>query len=386
MKNLIMKKAILIFIIFISIFSVACGHTHSYTTSTISPTNTQNGCIKHTCSCGDNYETDITCLITFESVCSNSLISNIPQVDPIIVKQNTIFQGVQNRENFTVISYTGLSIGEKVKNSTVVTIIWKEKTQAEIRLLEVTEKINKLYELSYNYNSNKALLYTAQFLRTAKYSDGMWNIMCGSLPSDFIEYITINQGNFNVVALREIETLTSPKTNENIDFIHLFAVINSIINTNDINSNASDIAGWVGDLSTLVQEVVISGVSGNNIKEIANQKFNSESSSFSNLDLLADIDAVNIMNIYYNSTNQTFADVIKNYYLNTTVNMRKNMFLNNIFGKTYTSASIMTNDILERIENNTLTLYFFKSLNINLTTHSEQFLACATAFSNYFVN
>lgn len=386
MKNLY-KHLLILFLFCCLIFTAACGHTHSYNTVTINPTNNANGYTRHSCSCGEYYDTDITCLLTFESTCTNSNIAStaLPNVSQRIVAQNSIFEGVESTNTFKVSSYVGISVGEQITNSTTITIVWQERTQAEKDCLNITNRIQKLYELSYDYNNENALLRTAQYLRTAKYTGTAWNIMGGALDSNFVYYVTQNQGSYNLSGLREIETLTSPMTNEGVDFIHMFGVINAIENTDSITSGASAIAGWAGDLCTLVQEIVNAGVSGDAITTLANQKFNSLNSTFGCYDLIADMDAINIMQTYYNSQNASFAKVMQDYYFNTTTTIRKNMFLNTVFGKTYTDATTMVNDIMTLLQNNFFASTFCGTLNISLTTHNQQFIACATAFANYFV-
>ena len=91
------------------------------------------------------------------------------------------------------------------------------------------------------------------------------------------------------------------------------------------------------------------------------------------------------MQEYYSSSNKLFAKVMEEYYLTTSIQMRKTKFLNTAFNKAYTSATTMANDIIDRIKNNFFATYFCITLNINLTTHAEQFLAAATAFANYFI-
>lgn len=189
--------------------------------------------------------------------------------------------------------------------------------------------------------------------------------------------------------------MVSPVSNEKLDFIHMFAVINSIENFKNnnqnstisqvLNSNASDLSGWIGDICTLVQEIVNAGVVGDEIQELANQKFNNANSTFSGEDLIADMDAVNIMKKYYSSSLKTFANVFEDYYFSTTSQQRKNLFISNVFEKTYTSASTLADDIILRLKNNFLAQYFCSTLGISFTEHAEQFNAVAIAFANYFV-
>ena len=387
MKKFFVNNLAIIFILFVAIFSVACGHSHAYTSTTIAPTINTNGYTRHSCSCGKFYDTNITCLLTFESTCTDTTIaiSALPNVSSKIVEQNSLFEEIENTNNFKISSYIGLDVGQQITNSTCVTIIWQPRTQAEKDCLNIISKINKLYEISYNYNPEKSLLRAFQYIRTAKYTSNVWNMMGGNLESDFANYVAENQGIYNISSLQTINNMFSPITNEGIDFIHMFGVLNTIENSDGVNSGASDVAGWIGDLCTLVQEIVNAGVSGNEITTLANQKFNSTNSTFCCYDLIADLDAVNIMQEYYSSSNKPFAKVMEEYYLTTSIQMRKTKFLNTVFNKAYTSATTMANDIIDRIKNNFFATYFCNTLNINLTTHAEQFLAAATAFANYFI-
>lgn len=397
MKNKHIKFLTLIFLLFTATFVVACGHSHSYETETISPTQTDMGYTHHFCSCGEYFDDDFTCLLTFNSTSIDTSIplTDLPQIAPKVVAQNSIFEAIANTQDFKVSTYTGATVGQKVTNSMTITIVWDKFSQAEKDCISIADKINDLCSISYKYNSSKYFLRASQYLRTAKYTGNTWNIMAGTIESDFVDYVSQNQGSKNISSLRTISEMVSPVSNEKLDFIHMFAVINSIENFKNnnqsstisqvLNSNASDLSGWIGDICTLVQEIVNASVVGDEIQVLANQKFNNASSTFSGEDLIADMDAVNIMKIYYSSSLKTFANVFEDYYFSTTSQQRKNLFINNVFKKTYTSANTLADDIILRLKNNFLAQYFCSTLGISFTEHEAQFNAVAIAFANYFV-
>lgn len=381
-----LSSFVLIFLFVISIGVVGCGHSHAYSTTVINPTKTTNGYTRHSCECGEFYDDTYTCLISFESTSQGNSVSpsSLPQIASKIVALGSVFEKIDNTNDYKIVNYVNLTPNQTVLNSTTVTLVWQAYTQAEKDCLNIVAKFEKLLELSKNYSSENVLLRATQYIRTAKYTTNAWNIVGGNIDENFITYVTQNQGNINVASLRETATLTSPVSNELIDFIHMFAVINGIENTSSINSGSADLAGWVGDLCTLVQEIVNAGATGSQIQELANQKFNSNTSTFGSQDLVADLDAVNIMQNYYNSTNKTFSQLLTDYYFSTSKAERKTQFIQNVFGKTYSNASQMVTDIMTRLKNNFLITYFCNTLGINLTTHEAQFIACATAFANYF--
>lgn len=397
MKNKYIKLLTFVFLFFTATIAVACGHIHIYESKTILPTQTDIGYTRHLCNCGEFYDDNFTCLLTFQSTSANTNISqsNLPQIQSKIVAKNSNLEAIANTSDFKVSKYIGATVGQKVTKSMTITIVWDNFSQAEKDCISIANKINDLCSISYKYNPSKYFLRASQYLRTTKYSSNVWNIMAGTMESDFVEYVTQNQGDKNVSSLRTITEMISPVSNQKLDFIHMFAVINSIENFKSnnqnttisqvLNSNASDLSGWLGDICTLVKEIVDLGAIDDEIQKLANQKFNSSNSTFGSEDLIADIDAVNIMKNYYSSSIKTFANVFQDYYFSTTSQQRKSLFVSNVFEKTYTSATALANDIISRLHSNFLAQYFCSTLGINFTDHSAQFNAVAMAFANYFV-
>lgn len=197
MKNKHIKFLTLILILFTATFVVGCGHTHLYEPTTISPTQTDIGYTRHLCDCGEFYDDNFTCLLTFNSISTDTTIplDDLPQIESKVVAQNSVFEAIANTQDFKVSTYTGATVGQKITNSMTITIVWDKYSQAEKDCISIADKINDLCSISYKYNTSKYFLRASQYLRTAKYSGNTWNIMAGTMESDFVDYVVQNQGN-----------------------------------------------------------------------------------------------------------------------------------------------------------------------------------------------
>ena len=151
------------------------------------------------------------------------------------------------------------------------------------------------------------------YVREGRYSSTEWTTVCGSVSQNLKNYITDKDTseNTNVANIRNYAEITLP-TNETVDFVHLFAVMNGI-EYNDFTSDQADLCGWAGDTAQLFQD--IKGYSGgiqNLLKEAKNLL--GVSGSFGEADLISDLDGPIILNLRNKNKNKSFAKIINDYY------------------------------------------------------------------------
>ena len=391
-------------------------HTHNYTETVVDPTENSDGYTLHTCECGDSYKTDYTILITYESLMADGESGVAPEMQNRIVSKGSLFEGIENvlgydLDDFILNDGTAwggtIYIGMELDHSIKITVYWKIN-----ELYDTLVKLNKLLEISKQYNQTGYVVRALQYIRTAGYNSNSWDLVAGSMNSDFITYVANNQGTIDVVSLRSKTNLTDHATLANIDFIHMFATMNAclyesgIINMIYGKSNANDLAGWGGDLAQLVGNIK-TNTSNVSKYELAKNLFNSENGGFNRGDVLGDFDAVNIMARYniakqwsYESQNDWFGDgydllvnVICDYYQSLSSDgERIEEFANNILGNDYSyafsqedSITYLSNIISNRVTNNGLIQTWCSQNNISTTTDKELFDICAKVFAEYLL-
>ena len=171
-----------------------------------------------------------------------------------------------------------------------------------------------------------------------------------------------------------------PNSDDEIDFVHMIATINLLIS--DSNMRA-DLGGWGGDICQLVQEIKSTDKTGAELKELVQSKFN-KVSSFGKEDVLADLDAVNVYNIYKSLKNKSFAGALFEYYKSLTNSVRKNNFRNYLFeGQNVNTLSKKVDYLFNRLSGN----YYLKILNnnygISFDENENQFRVCLEVFIEY---
>lgn len=251
-----------------------------------------------------------------------------------------------------------------------------------------------LYAQGYAPNSSRATYayYVLSFIRNnsnyrynpSKPSSALWNITTGdsSLYSNYIEYV--NQRN------TQLSTLYNGNRNyyildgngDRIDFYHLIATLNGMLFVQlypeKIAELGMNLAGWAGDLQSLVPDVM--GYLDR--QDLPHSYYNiynrvraclsnpdPSSSRFSELDFLADIDAYNLYELILNMQTDSFSTYFTYYY---TYNYRQRCSL---FTDTATYDELY--DWVHKYISMPLVLGSFQSLT------STQKRAFATAFSDH---
>ena len=252
------------------------------------------------------------------------------------------------------------------------------KTQEELEFKQFIDDYRSLEKLSKAYNSSNYQKRVLVYIRSSRYNSNQWNILGGSVDEDFVAFV--HENGEGLEYLRTKEKLTYPNSDDEIDFVHMIATIN-LLNTN--SSNMADLGGWGGDICQLVQEIKGIEKTGTELKELVQSKFNN-SSSFGRQDLLADLDAVNIYNIYKLQKNKSFADAFASYYKTATDSNRISEFRSYLFaGQSVDNLSQRVDYLFNRLSGN----YYLKILNnsygISFEDNENQFRICLEVFIEY---
>lgn len=154
------------------------------------------------------------------------------------------------------------------------------------------------------------------YIRTSKYTGTAWSIVAGSCPDALITYITQldNEHQTKISEMRSYGEIETP-TKEKIDFVHFFAVMNGLEYLNSFTAEGSGLVGWAGDLAQLFQD--ISSISGT-VEELVNEARNylGIKGQFGPADLVSDLDAVSVWNKRLQSSDNSYAKIMKEYYEN----------------------------------------------------------------------
>lgn len=192
--------------------------------------------------------------------------------------------------------------------------------------------LTKVYEAARNYYGSNADNFFIDIavlatIRHNRYNGLRWGIAAGGLDQVFIDHINKTDSYLSDLLRKDI-VFTDNKNNE-IDFNHLCATLNSYLSDSPIKNEWS---GWEGDLATLTVEVVNACNDSEDFDLLvskANEMLGSSESTFSKQDINSDIDAENIYNNIKNS-NITVLEAFRQYYYEYQNMSRFNRFITGI--------------------------------------------------------
>lgn len=357
-------------------------------------------------SCKSNYLT-----LTFTNITENSKISisDLPIEKQQKVKINSLFKGLPAQNNLIPVEYRtyvndtvyeNIYINQKLTKNLNIEVVWDYEANylTEYQTFNsLIAKIKMLEELSIQYNEEKgletdAMVRVLQYIRAKKYSGMAWNTVGGSVESAFNQYVEQNQPvNINLSELQYLGKFTNPKTKEEIDFIHLMAVLNVILKGDNKNIAYKDLASWGGDICQLAIELKKTSLTGSELQVKANEMFNNKTSTFSCYDLLADIDAYNLASLYYKLEKNSISDTLEQYYKLGSYQNRNTTYLKYCFPEIFEDDETnptkveFINHMLERLNSNTLIGLWCYTEGYPYPSLSEQISASLTAFANYFM-
>ena len=209
--------------------------------------------------------------------------------------------------------------------------------------------INELASLAVRYCSMNSLLgiksinkCILDYLRHIRYDDSEWKIVLGDI-SPFVEYIKTNYTSIHNKFLPYIQN--DPKDFNihgfKIDLAHLAATtlgyINSILDHTPSIAIPNFWTGWGGDLATALRDITkLKQTTYKNESEqnIADKYVTGKDSSFSKIDIDADIDAIQLSKSF---TTKRFDILLDNFYSSLTSQKRKEIILINDLGFNNTS-------------------------------------------------
>ena len=171
-----------------------------------------------------------------------------------------------------------------------------------------------------------------QYIRQTRYNTGPWNYLAGSLESDFAQYVANNQGDMDLTTLQSYANFTIPKTNEEVDFVHMISVMNVACNVGVKSYAFVDLPGWLGDIIQLAGQIKKLGLTKTEAVQKCIELFGAiEGSSFGLYDLIADLDAINIMQVYENLEEKSISSIMEQYYNSINTDRRKSDFIETVF-------------------------------------------------------
>jgi hypothetical protein len=212
---------------------------------------------------------------------------------------------------------------------------------------------------------------TLGYMRSFRYSGGNWNTMFGGDPVPaFRTYMNTNAPTVhNVFKDNKDIWVTDTYTNDGIiDFIHFVAPLNAIVSQHAPQQSVpflgsitvystyeqDDLVGWAGDLQSYY---------GNSGSGIIGQR---NAGVFSQEDVYADVDAVNIGVLIMNSSSHNTVDknvsvAFLEYYQQNTQN-RFEMFIENMDTRAYAVTSNLGPGDIKTIESSIIHYTTYKSV------------------------
>jgi RHS repeat-associated protein len=191
-----------------------------------------------------------------------------------------------------------------------------------------------LLAIGYNRNNTVARQLVFQQLRSSKYSGGNWDVVAGAIDNDFTNFLRSTRGDLNFEGQ---VFLKDPSSGYNIDINHLAYTINaglyiSRLYSNDVSSFGKliktlqvqgtgdkildDLAGWARDLQSLYANLNDKQPSNDEtaLYNTAYSLFGTVGSNFGMSDVLADVDAVNLVKLLKSDNSKRIKDIFNDYY------------------------------------------------------------------------
>ena len=266
----------------------------------------------------------------------------------------------------------------------------QELTQEQKDFNALFDRVQKLEELSKDFNEENYQLRAVRYIRSSKYTGMAWNMLLGTVEPEFVTYVQNNQGSYNLEGLRTVDYFVDPKTGNQIDFVHMFASMEGFISEQE---QISDLTGWAGDLCQVAGVFKNVALTGSALDIALKENFNNSNATdsngyavkFSSADVTADFDAVNIANIYNTIMNKSsISESVKFYYSVVTEQSRKTMFKENCFGTSYDGKTDLTNKIYDRMSANMgITTYCQLGEGFNFASKETLIRACISVFVDY---
>ena len=253
-------------------------------------------------------------------------------------------------------------------------LIFQIKFSTSVTFEEALSNLKTLETYIKSYKTEKSISTSlthliVSYIRDGKYTSFEWTIAGGTVSEELVEYIKKKdiEKDTNVESLRKYGDVILP-TNEKMDFVHLFAVMNGIEYGDSYTQGFSSLVGWGGDSAELFDD--IKNEKGN-LDELINITLNNylgKKGRFNQGDLIADLDAPIIL-LKKNNDNY-FADLIQSYYSGDEWKMRIKNFVKTTFPNV--NAKDLRNPVFERYDND----FYLNILECKFGLRKSSFLGC----------
>ena len=188
-----------------------------------------------------------------------------------------------------------------------------------------------------------------QFIRSRIYNDKLFTLTAGEVNESFYDYIYRNHYEVYKYFISGNDPdhhvyIIDPVTKNRIDFTHLAVTLNAYFYNDGLIKNAytfvsdtdrvNDLAGWAGDLQSLVDQVILQdkksdtkNLSIQEVESIILKYIGNEKYRFGLSDVYSDVDAVNLYDVFC-SSNLNIYQILNKYYRNLTQRERFVKFVN----------------------------------------------------------
>lgn len=251
-------------------------------------------------------------------------------------------------------------------------------TQVETNFNKMLYKVQKIEEFSYNYNNSDHQNRALKYMRGERYGDMYWSTLLGGSDADFEAYVVENESELGLSDLRSLDKIIIPITHEDLDFIHLTATLDGILNG---SAEVADLAGWAGDLCQLVKDFSNSSLDAISLYDAVIDSFN-KTGSFGEADVCADLDAVNIAKIYNESGLKSLYLVMEDYYKDISNVSRIEQFKENTFAETNTKQEFV-DQVSDRFINNSYVIAWFNLNGVDVVSNALVIETCVQVFTDY---
>jgi hypothetical protein len=199
-------------------------------------------------------------------------------------------------------------------------------------------------------------------------------MMAGALPEDFQSYIEENC----TIGLEPLQTqnLLELPNGEFCDFVHMIAVMNMI------DRGYPVVGGFGGDLVQLASSIKESEGTFEELLVEAKMRLGTEDSMFNEMDIFADMDALNLHQRKEKS-GEPIRKVMERYYTEITVKERVQEFLTNQFQKEVFTETELRELIYHTFEEDAWVQLLCKNYGIDEEIYAEHKRAVAYAFADY---
>lgn len=211
--------------------------------------------------------------------------------------------------------------------------------KAIVNWLHVLDQLAGKYSKS--KDNSKMTQLVLEIVRRSKYSGLMWAVTAGIMDDDFYEVAKKEHPEVIEAFLPKGKGahLSDPVTGVQIDFIHLAATLNGILFDSHApwpEGEINDLAGWSGDLQSAIRELQLKAGDDDDydydqLHKYAKEIVAAEEGLFSQSDMLADIDSVNLAAMLQANPDLTFAEAMEKYY-SEDVHKRYTIFVENSGG------------------------------------------------------